>query len=121
MNRILLFAALLLLPALASGQVLVNGVDINKLDVAYCQLIGVNATILSRPRVWIDYGQIGFVEINSNRQNISEINGQAIEFNSVIDALNFFIKNGWELVSNQVTETDETQRRFIYLLRKKPV
>jgi hypothetical protein len=105
----------------AQAQVFVNGVNINDEDIAYCQIIGFNRIGLLNPaRIWIDYGQPKFVVNPFNVPVISGPDRQKINFNSVIDALNFMMRNGWELVSSHVaSDKDGDADTFVYLLRKR--
>lgn len=86
------------------GQVYVNDVAIDTLNTPYCQLICDLATPLSRATIVIDYGQ-RFVDVGLNRQKVTGPNRQPVIFNSPIDALNFMVRNGWELVSSQTIGT----------------
>lgn len=94
------------------GQVRVDGVNIDTLNITYCQLICTNAVPLNRARILIDYGQ-RFVDSGLNRQKIGNAADTDIRFNSSIDALNFMTRHGWELVT--FTHHED---RFIYLLKR---
>ncbi|GAB3560087.1 hypothetical protein [Spirosoma fluminis] len=118
MKTILITLTLGLLVAYqASAQVFVDGVNVNEQTITYCQLIGINRTIFSGTRIWIDYGQPKFTTANS--QQISGQDAVARKFNSVMDALNFMVQNGWELVSSNVTSSKEEPTTYVYLLRKR--
>lgn len=119
--KTLFFSLLVMLSSLhASGQVLVDGENINDLSITYCQIIGINRIGFAGTRVWVDYGQPKFVANHLNAQRISGRDQQPIKFNTVIDALNFLVANGWELVSSSITSDNEGgASRFIYLLRKR--
>lgn len=107
----------LLLGPLAYAQVFVNGVNINELDIVYCQLIAVDPGLMGNAIVRIDYGQ---PRPMVKRPDVAGPNRQPIRFNSVVDALNFMVRNGWELVSSQITANKEgSSEEFIYLLRKR--
>ncbi|MVM28619.1 hypothetical protein GO755_01150 [Spirosoma sp. HMF4905] len=97
------------------GQVYVDGVAIDPVNTPFCQLICTNANGLSRARVQIDYGQ-HFVDIGLSRQKIAGADKQVITFNSSIDALNFMVRQGWELVTFALKGDS-----FIYLLRRKTI
>lgn len=108
----------LLMALSTSAQVYVNGVNINELPITYCQLEGVNGGIFDNgATVWIDYGQPSPYQ---TKNKITGADRKSIRFNSVVDALNFMIANGWELVSLHVTsEADGDADEFIYLMKKK--
>ncbi|GAB2545309.1 hypothetical protein [Spirosoma aerophilum] len=107
-----------LLTATASfGQVYVDGVVIDTLKTPYCQLICSNPAPLNRASVIIDFGQ-RFVSTGFNRQKITGPDRQVINFNSTIDALNFMVRQGWELVTFKVLGTKEgSESTFVYMLR----
>ncbi len=111
--------ASLLWSGACAGQVYVDGSEIDTLNTPFCQLICTNAGGLTRTRILIDYGQSYFFN-GLNRQKIAGPDQRAITFNSSIDALNFMTRNGWELVSSQVTGTETgLAGQFIYVLRRK--
>jgi hypothetical protein len=108
----------LLTAATSFSQVYVDGVVIDTLNAPYCQLICTNPAPLNRASVIIDYGQ-RFVSTGFNRQRIAGPDRQVINFNSTIDALNFMVRQGWELVTFQVLGTKEgSESTFIYMLRR---
>lgn len=99
------------------AQVFVDGVNVNDRDITYCQLITGSAGLSGGTFVYIDYGQRSPL---AKRPVVAGPDRQPIRFNSVMDALNFMIRNGWELVSWQVTsDEDGDSDEFIYLLRKR--
>lgn len=101
------------------GQVYVNEVAIDTLNTPYCQLIGTNAGPWTRAHVVIDYGQ-RYVDTGHNRQKVAGPDKQPVQFNSTIDALNFMVRNGWELVSSQILGNKEgSEGTFVYLLQRK--
>lgn len=95
------------------GQVYVDGVAIDTTKTPFCQLICVNASGLSRARILIDYGQ-HFVDTGLSHQKIAGADQQVIQFNSSIHALNFMVRNGWELVKFSLKGD-----AFIYLLQRR--
>lgn len=121
MKKIVLAGLVSLFSTLASAQVLVGGVNINEKDITYCQMIGSNrAGGLSTTRIWIDYGQPRFAANPFNQPTISGPDGVAIDFPTVMAALNFMTRNGWELVSWQLASDKEGgEGRFVYLLKKR--
>ncbi len=120
MNKALLLVFFLLIGVSVQAQVFVNGVNINDEDITYCQLIGMNRSGLMGTRIWIDFGQPKFTASYYNQQQISGQDRRKINFNTVIDALNFVTRNGWELVSSHVaSDKDGDANTFVYLLRKR--
>lgn len=115
------FSLLLSLFSITAGlaQVYVNNVIIDTLNTPYCQLIGTNAGSFVRAHVIIDYGQ-RYVNTGLNRQKVTGPDRQPITFNSTVDALNFMVRNRWELASFQVIGNKEgSESTFVYLLQRR--
>lgn len=73
---------------------------------------------MTRASVLIDYGQ-RYVNTGLSRQKIAGPDRQPITFNSTVHALNFMVKNGWELVSYKVIGTQAgAESTFIYMLQR---
>lgn len=119
--RLLILCVSLLTVTDSFSQVYVDGILIDTLNTPYCQLIGSNASLFSKAHITIDYGQ-RYISTGLNRQQVSGPNRQPIVFNSTIDALNFMVRQGWELVSTQVIGKESgSESTFIYMLkRRKP-
>ncbi|GAB3340131.1 hypothetical protein GCM10027299_53310 [Larkinella ripae] len=103
----------------ASAQLVVNQIDINKIDVSYCQVICDSDV---RPSVYVDYGQDNFRTNAGNELRNLDAKGRPTErFRSVMQAVNFVAKNGWEVVSFQITHAGNgLPSQYIYLFRRKP-
>ena len=86
----------------ANAQVVVNDVDINKMDIKYVELVGRAKINPTKIKVIIDYGQ----PFSFKSQAIRGAEGNKAAFNSMIDALNFMDANGWSYVSNYVINDD---------------
>ena len=117
MKNLIFIATIFMLTSTVSfGQVTVEGVDINKLDIKYCELIGFNKSLFGKKIiVTVDYGQ-KFSLFKS--QLIKGPDGKPVVFNSMIDALNFMEKNGWEYVNNFAISSGNGSV-YHYLLRRK--
>ena len=119
MKNILLIGVLWFLSTWALAQVYVDGENINEKDIQYCMLYVRNPTPLSKTDAWIDHGQ-RFVRSEWRRMQIAGSDRKPILFNSAMDALNFMMRNGWEMASSKITFNKEgSEDLFIYLLRKK--
>jgi hypothetical protein len=99
----------------AGAQVLVDGTNINDLDIKYVELVG-QAKLLSltKIKVFVDYGQ----DFSWKQQAIKNTEGKNAAFNSMIDALNFMDANGWEYVSNYLINNNG-ELTYKFLLHKK--
>ena len=45
--------------------------------------------------------------------------GKAVKFNSVADILNYMSRQGWELITSQVTFNTNSQKIWVILMRRK--
>jgi hypothetical protein len=99
-----------------TGQVFVNGVNINALDISYCELVGFDFGLMkSRLMINIDYGQsFSF----GQSMNVESKKGKLLIFNSMIDALNFMEKNGWQYI-NQYAISNSNNKVYHILLKRK--
>lgn len=98
----------------AFSQVTVDNVDINKLDIKFCELVAKSALFSMKVVVVIDYGQ----DFSWKVQTIKGTDGKDMKFNSVIAALNFMYLNGWDYANNFVV-SDKDGSVYHYLLKKK--
>lgn len=113
MKKLVLALMLGLFSLVGNTQVLVDGVNINEMDIKYVELVGRAKLNPTKIKVILDYGQ----PFTFASQAIRGAQGEKAAFNSMIDALNFMEANGWEFVSNYVvmSGTEITTR---YILKK---
>jgi hypothetical protein len=96
------------------SQVIVDGVDVNDLDIQYVDLVGrARFLSLTKIKVFVDYGQ----DFSWRQQTIEDASGERTSFNSMTDALNFMYKNGWEFVSNYHIDNDG-ELTYHYILKR---
>ncbi|MFK8104465.1 MAG: hypothetical protein AB8G15_18205 [Saprospiraceae bacterium] len=115
-KRIYLLFALCLTTMLGFSQT-VNGKKIADLDVEYIRIIGQDRLFSSKVNIHIDFGQKQQFLSSKNRRFKDE-HGKQVKFNSMIDALNFMSKSGYEFVTAYTSDgSDECSHH--YLLRKK--
>ncbi|TVQ43181.1 MAG: hypothetical protein EA362_11870 [Saprospirales bacterium] len=94
----------------------VNGIPFDKLESEYVLIFGSFRWMSRAPfNVRIDFG---FVENPPRSYDIKDENGKAVEFSSIVGALNFFTKNGYELVHSSVDVAENTNL-YSYLVRRK--
>jgi hypothetical protein len=102
-------------PLELDDQVIVDDVDINKLDIEYCQVVGQRKFLSTKVKVTVDYGQ---PRADIWESKIKDKDGKTISFRGMMDALNFMYQNGWEYVGMFIiTHNDDNVYHF--LLRKK--
>ena len=104
----------LLNAATCLGQVYVDGIALDTVETPFIQVIGHNGGDLNRTSILVDYGQrpVGFA---FTRQRITGPDRQPISFKSTVDALNFFVKQGWELAFFDVGDANV----YVYMLKRK--
>ena len=85
----------------------------------YCELVGTGRLLSNKVTVQIDFGQV--TKFFSDNRYKDPTTGKPVIFNSMIDALNFMGKDGWEFVQAYiVTEGSGTGSQNVYhfLLKK---
>ena len=111
------FTLTLCLGILVSGfSQTVNNVPIKDIDVEYIQIVGTSRLFSTKVNIEIDFGQRNKV-FNTKDTRIVDENGKNVIFNSMIDALNFMSKNGYEFVQAYAFAVDN-QNVYHYLMRK---
>ena len=117
MREIFLFIALSIFAFTLKAQT-VNGVLIKDIDVEYVQIIGEFKPFRTKLMIRIDFGQKIKLFSSGDESFIKDKDGQVLDFNSMIDALNFMSKNGFEFVTAYVATID-TQNVYHYVLKNK--
>lgn len=96
----------------------VNDIPLTKIDVEYVQIIGTSRLFSNKLIIDIDFGQENKLFSSDKDTRIKDVNGKNMIFNSMIDALNFMTKNGYEFVQAFAFAVSE-KNVYHYLLRKK--
>lgn len=81
----------------------------------YCELVGTAKFMSNKVRVQVDYGQE--TSFWQGIDYMKDKNGNKIEFNSMVDAMNYFGKQGWEFIQ-AYTVTMNNQNVYHWLLKK---
>lgn len=97
MKKITLTLCFSLFIAIAAFSQTVNNVPIKDIDVEYIQIVGTSRLLSTKVNIEIDFGQSNKL-FSSKDTRIVDENGKSVIFNSMIDALNFMSKNGYEFV-----------------------
>jgi hypothetical protein len=94
----------------------VNEIPIKDIDVEYIQIIGTPKIFGAGVTIEIDFGQ----ENNSGNKDTypKDENGEYLTFNSMMDALNFMGKYGYEFVFAYTTTVSDTSISH-YILKKR--
>lgn len=76
----------------------VNDVPIKDIDVEYVQIVGTSRLLSTKLTIKIDFGQENKLFSSYKDTRVKDANGKNMISNSIIDALNFMTKNGYEFV-----------------------
>lgn len=108
MKKVFFLMMMLIASISVSAQNLVEGKH-----VTYVELLGYESMLSTKVKVMVDMGQ------NQNKTNykLRDENDKPIKFNSMVDALNYMTKRGWEYV-NSFPVTHSNQNVYHYLLKK---
>lgn len=112
----------LVLSAFISHAQTVNDIPIKDIDVEYLQIVGTPRALSSKLNVRIDFGQRTKLFSNNRAETIvKDADGRPVEFNSMIDALNFMSKNGFEFVQALIVANpvNNNQAEYQYLMRNR--
>lgn len=96
----------------------VNDVPLKNIDVEYVEIVGTARVLSTKLTVQIDFGQENKLFSSDKDTRIKDVDGRNMIFNSMIDALNFMTKNGYEFVQAYAVLVSN-QNVYHYLLRKK--
>ena len=123
-RRILLCTFLVVLSVCVYGEVTVycyetqDVVNMNQLDVAYCEVVVSEKPFARNVKVVVDFGDgKSFIAVPS----LTEIPGKPKkkEFYSRVQVLNYMEDNGWEVVTSSVSYTPRNYDDFHYILKRK--
>jgi hypothetical protein len=95
----------------------VNGVPLTELNSEYVLIVGTRKLIGNGVTIELDFGQLNKLFSNSDTRLV-DANGKQVVLNSMIDALNYMSKNGYEFVDAYAISTGN-QNVYHWLLRKK--
>ena len=93
----------------------VNSISITEIDAEYVEISIHTSAFSNYITIELNYGQVNRT-LDSQDSEIKDENGKPLKFNSMIDALNFMCKNGYEYVDSYTISDENTPH---YLLRKK--
>jgi hypothetical protein len=120
MKKLLASVLLIYLFQLRSSAQTINNVPLKDIDVEYIEIVGTPAVFSNKLTIELDFGQEN--KFWSNKEyELRDADGKRIKFNSMIDALNFMGKNGYELIMPYIVPSTTSSNGSIYhyLLRRK--
>jgi hypothetical protein len=97
----------------------VNDIPIKDIDIEYIQIVGSGSFRVGKVDVKIDFGNENKY-LSTKETRIKDEKGQLLEFNSMIDALNFLSKNGYEFIDSY-TIPHEYNDTCYYILKKRDI
>lgn len=117
MQKFILLVLLFLSVSKLSAQT-VNDVPIKDIDVDYVQIVGTSKMFSTKLTIQIDFGQKTKFFSTGKETILKDEEGKALDFNSMIDALNFMSKNGFDFVNAYVIMVSN-QNVYHYMMRKR--
>jgi hypothetical protein len=117
MKKIIL-SCLLVLTSITLKAQTVNDTPIKDIDVDYVLIVGTAQLFSTKVTVQIDFGQRTKFFSFGKEMIIKDEEGKPLDFNSMIDALNFMSKNGFEFVNSYIVIVNN-QNVYNYLLKNK--
>ena len=82
----------------------------------YIRIVGTSKFLSTKVKINIEFGQE--IKYFKNTTTLKDGYGNSINFNSMIDALNFMDKNGYEFLQAYVI-TSGNQNVYHYLMKRK--
>jgi hypothetical protein len=83
----------------------------------YCLILGTKVLLKNKVTVQIDFGQ-GINNWRPKQSLLTDANGKKVQFNSMIDALNFMASKGWSFVDAYAI-TVGNQHVYHWLMKKR--
>ena len=83
----------------------------------FCELLGTGKLLSNKVTVTVDFGQETSFWSGASKQYLVDGNGKTIKFNSMVDAMNYMGKRGWEFEQAYVV-TIGNQNVYHWLLSK---
>ena len=118
LNMKKLIILLLFVPVISFSQS-VNGVPFAEIDSPFIEIVGTQKLLSSKVTIFIDFGQRTKLFGNNKKQfSILDKEGKKVEFNSMIDALNFMTTNGY-VFEQAYTVTIGQSNVYHFLMSKK--
>lgn len=84
----------------------------------FCELLGSGKFMSNKVTVTVDFGQKTKFWTGNAKQYLVDENGEKLEFNSMVDAMNYMGKRNWVLEQAYVVTTNN-QNVYHWLLSKK--
>ena len=96
----------------------VNDTPVSEIDAEYVRLVGTSKLLSNKVQIELEFGQKVKFFTTGKETFIKDEKGKNIEFNSMVDALNFLGKYGYEFLTAYAININN-QNVYHYLMRKK--
>jgi hypothetical protein len=114
MKKLAFTLTLFLFCFIVKGQEIQTAVDSTK--YTYCEIVGIAKFLSKKVTIQIDFGE--FTKTWSDNRYKDPATGKPYEFNSMVDALNFMGKNGWEFVQAYTIGDNSSGYVYHFMLKK---
>ncbi len=114
-----IIAMLFIANTMASAQTTADNALLDTLTISkytYCEIVGTGNLLGTKVTIELDFGQA--TKFLQDTRYKGE-DGKPIKFNSMVDAMNFMGKNGWEFCQAYAITTGQ-QNVYHFLLKKPP-
>ncbi|SDX26741.1 hypothetical protein [Aequorivita viscosa] len=117
MKKIIALIAFIFVANIAFSQT-VNDVPLSDIPATYVQIVGSGKMFSSKLNIQMDFGQKDSMW-SSKEHDLKDKDGNKLEFNSMIDALNFMEENGYEFETAYTLTNSKGNSIYHFLLKKK--
>ena len=120
MKKLSIVLALCALPLLAKCQITIDGKDISSdSTLTYIEIVGADIGLFKKKLVVVvDYGQ-KFSIWDGKDSAVKGPDGKNYIFNTMVDALNFFSRNGWTYENSYAISVPNSGNVYRFLLKRK--
>ena len=115
MKKLLILFALLI-PIFCKAQT--ASPDTSKAKEVYCMVIATGKLFSNKVSIQVDFGQETSWWKGNHGEAIKNDSGNVVNFNSVIDALNYMASKGWIFVNAYALSEGSSGRVLNYVMRK---
>ena len=117
-SKVLVALTVSFLMATGARAQTVNNIPISQIETEYIQIMATTKLVSTKVTVDIDFGQRNKAFALKDTE-IRDENNQVVNFNSIIDALNFMSANGYEFVQAYTVNVTNTVVYYYVMRRKK--
>jgi hypothetical protein len=89
---------------------------VDTVKYTYCEILGYSKLFSKKVTIEVDFGQE--MKYFTDQRIKDKLTGDVVIFNSMIDALNYFGKQGWEFVQAYAYSTGNSGNVYHYLMKK---